>query len=257
MRPDLIWLLFSTCLFGGAICWEAAKIRSGRPESFSGNLMLMASGFVSQTVFLFLRGREMGSCPITQPAEILVFVAWSAVALYFLVGQPFRLSLLGTFTAPLAVLFQLTALPRLQPPVAHPSESDFWLQLHASISLVAYGAFALACAAGVMFLLQDRLLRTGHLEGLSFRLPPVTNLTHSIVRLVGAGLLLLSLGIVCSFGMRKPPSHLHLMLSGVVWLVYAVLWGWRRWGMLPNSRMAWCAIGSFMLPVVTLGLLEH
>lgn len=257
MRPDLIWLLFSTGLFGGAVCWEAAKIRSGRPEQFPGNLVLMASGFVAQTVFLFLRGQQMGSCPITQPAEILVFVAWSTVVLYFLVGRPFRLSLLGTFTGPLVVLFQLMAMPRLQPPVRHHSGGDFWLQLHASVSLVAYGAFALACAAGVMFLLQDRLLRTGRLEGLSFRLPPVTNLTHSIARLVGAGVVLLTLGIACSVGMRKPPSHLHLALSGFVWVVYAALWCWRRWGMLPNSRMAWCAIGSFLLPVVTLSLLEH
>lgn len=257
MRPDLIWLLLSTLLYGGAVLWVMADLRSGRRDRFPGNVALMAGGFLAQSIFLYLRGRAMGRCPIISPAEVLVFVGWSAVLLYFLVGRPFRLSLLGMFTAPLVVGFHGMALPKLDPaPLQRPSV-DFWLELHASVSLLAYGAFALAGIAGVMFLIQDRLLRRGRLEGLSSRLPPVTNLTHSIVRLVGAGLVLLSVGILCGFGMRKPPSGVHLVLSVVVWLVYAALWTWRRWGTLPNTRMAWCAIGSFVLPVVTLGLMEH
>ena len=37
-----------------------------------------------------------------------------------------------------------------------------WLEAHTSFSMVACGAFALACIAGVMFLVQERQLKTRH-----------------------------------------------------------------------------------------------
>jgi len=86
-------------------------------------------------------------------------------------------------------------------------------KMHASVSLLAYGAFALACIAGVMFLVQDRLLRRGDLRALSYELPPVTNLATAIVRLMAIGLILLSLGIASGFGTARPPSGVHLLLS--------------------------------------------
>jgi ABC-type uncharacterized transport system permease subunit len=257
MRLEFVWLLLSTALFGAAILWVAAELRSGRRGRFPGNVVLMAGGFLAQSAFLGIRGQEVGRCPISTPSEVLVFVAWSAVGMYFLAGRPLRLSLLGMFIAPLVVVFHLVALPDLMAmPVRKPS-GDFWLEMHASVSLLAFGAFALACIAGVMFLLQDRMLRTGKLGGLSAALPPVTNLSHSIVRLVGAGVSMLSIGILSAIGMQKPPGALHLALSLFVWLVYASLWTGRLWGALPNTRMAWCAIGSFLLPVTWLGLMEH
>ena len=38
-----------------------------------------------------------------------------------------------------------------QPAVRAKEPLSTWLELHAAISVVAYGAFALACVAGVMF----------------------------------------------------------------------------------------------------------
>lgn len=257
MNPDLICLLVSTLLFGGEIVWVAFGIRSGQPDRAPGNIALMAGGFVAQLGFLYLRGRQAQSCPINTPSEILVFVAWSAVVLYFLVGRPFRLSLLGMFTAPLAVVLQLAALPNLGATPLRPHSGDFWLGMHASVSLMAYGSFALAFIAAILFLAQDHLLRAGHLDGLSSSLPPVSNLTHAIVRLVGSGLILLGIGMFCAIGMKKHPSLLHLGMSGMVWVLYAGLLAWRRWGIMPNPRLAWCAIGGFLLPVITVGFLQH
>jgi len=165
MRADVAWLLLSTLLFGGGVLSVILGLRAGRYERSPWNRVVMAGGFVGQCAFLYLRGEQVGRCPITTPSEILVFVAWSAVLLYFLLGQVFRLSLLGIFTAPLAVIFHLVALPNLTRAPVHSPAQDFWLEMHASVSLLAYGAFALACIAGVMFLVQDGLLRRGRLAG--------------------------------------------------------------------------------------------
>jgi HemX protein len=135
----------------------------GRYQPSRFNFAAMTGGFAFQTAFLVVRGHALNACPLTNLFEVLIFLSWSMVLLYFVVGTAYRLSLLGVFTSPLAFLFQTFALiaPLDSPPgprarvVAQP-----WLETHAAISIIAYGAFALACVAGVMYLIQERQLKT-------------------------------------------------------------------------------------------------
>ena len=252
-----IWLAISTACFLGGFVQAVLALSHGRYQPPAAKLVAMAAGFAGQCLFLAVRGQATGRCPITSPQEILVFVSWSAVLLYFVLGRAFRLSLLGMFIAPMVSLFQLMALPFLIKPAVHRPADDYWLEMHASVSLLAYGAFALACIAGVMFLVQDRLLRRGDLQALSYELPPVTNLATAIVRLMSIGLVLLSVGIASGFGTSRPPTGIHLLLSVGVWLAYAVILAVKWWRGLPSLETARAAVIVFGLPVITLLMLEH
>jgi ABC-type uncharacterized transport system permease subunit len=251
------WLAFSTALFLGGFVQALLALRTGKYQPPAAKLVAMAAGFAAQCVFLGIRGQAAGRCPITSPQEILVFVSWSAVLLYFFLGRAVRLSLLGMFIAPMVSLFQLAALPFLWTAAVRRPAGDYWLEMHASISLLAYGAFALSCIAGVMFLVQDRLLRRGEVQGLSYELPPVTNLATAIVRLMTIGLVLLSIGIASGFGTARPPSGIHLALSVGVWLAYAVILAVKWWRGLASLETARAAVIVFGLPVITLMMLEH
>jgi len=256
MHADTLWLLLSTLFFLGGFAYVTISLRSGRYHPSLVNLAIMAGGFVCQSVFLYYRGKDTGGCPISNGYEILVFVSWSAVLLYFILGRTFRLSLMGAFTAPMVSVFQLIALPFIGRPVYDPV-SDYWLEMHASVSLLAYGAFALACIAGVMFLVQNRLLKKAQLQSLSYNLPPVTNLSSAIVQLMGIGLLLLTLGILSGFKTQNPPSALHLVLSFTVWIVYAGVLVVKMFRGLPCQQTAKAAVGAFAFPIVTLMLISH
>lgn len=177
--------------------------------------------------------------------------------LYFLLGRTFRLSLLGLFTSPLVVALQAGALVYLLTvsggDVAKPVESlDYWLEVHASISLLAYGAFALACVAGFMYLVQDRLLKTHDLNALFYNLPPIRYLVKAINRVLIIGLLLLTVGIVSAFFMRNQPSIGHLGLSISVWVGYALLIGLYAARRLGPKQLAVGAAIVFALPLITL-----
>src|SRR5438105_9228497 len=114
-----------------------------------------------------------------------------------LVGPAYRLSLMGAFTAPLVVLLQgfaLIAPIDIRHPVKLPANP--WLEFHASISIIAYGAFALACIAGVMYLVQERQLKTRQLHSIFYHLPPLTDLFAAITRLLWLGFWLYTLGMV-------------------------------------------------------------
>jgi len=257
MQTEWLWLLVSTLFFLGGFAYVAISLRTGRYHPSPLNLCIMAGGFICQCMFLSLRGQATGRCPITNPYEILVFVAWSAVLLYFILGRTFRLSLLGAFTAPLVSVFQLIALPNLRTPAVRQPVSDYWLEMHASISLLAYGAFALACIAGVMFLVQEHFLKHAKLQSLSYNLPPVTNLATAIVRVIAIGVLLLTLGVLSGFGAKTHPSTFHLLLSFAVWMLYVSILVMKLWRGLPSSQTAKAAVGAFLLPIATLMMMNH
>src|SRR5438132_4914076 len=116
------------------------------------NFFAVGLGFILQTAFLSIRGHELGRCPLTNLFEVFIFLAWSIALIYMLVGPAYRLSLMGAFTAPLVVLLQgfaLLAPIDIRHPVKLPANS--WLEFHASVSLLAYGSFALSRISGVRY----------------------------------------------------------------------------------------------------------
>src|SRR5205814_3042886 len=189
-----------------------------RPGRF--NFLAIGLGFVFQTAFLSVRGHELGRCPLTNLFEVFIFLAWSVALMYMLVGPAYRLSLMGAFTAPLVVVLQGFAL---MPPidVRHPVKlpAKPWLEFHASISLVAYGAFALACIAGIMYLVQERQLKTHQLHSFFYHLPPLSDLFAAITRLLWWGFVLYTLGIVSGFFTGHPLPRLQVVAAIAVWLL--------------------------------------
>jgi HemX protein len=216
----------------------------------------MLAGFLLQTAAFYLRGQALHQCPMKSVSDILVFTAWSLVLLYFLVGPTFRLSLLGLFTAPLVCIMHGVAflVPQPFPNYAVKGAIDPYVELHAAVALVAYAAFALAGVTGVMYLLQERLLKHHHISTLFYQLPPIQELAQVIQRLVVLGLGLLSFSLALSFKFDTLTSAPKLLVAWLVWALYCMmaLIFWRR--ALSPRQMAWLAAVGFLLPFFSLWL---
>ena len=238
-------LIVSTVCFLAAIGRTIVALRAGifRPGRF--NFLSIGLGFIFQTAFLSIRGHALGRCPLTNLFEVFIFLAWSVALIYMLVGPAYRLSLMGAFTAPLVVLLQGFAL--LAPiDTRHPVKlpANPWLEFHASISLVAYGAFALACVAGVMYLVQERQLKTHQLHSIFSHLPPLTDLFAAITRLLWWGFALYTLGLVSGFFVGQPLPYVQVVCAFGVWLLYAaILQGRHLRRLAPKHVAALCIIG--------------
>ena len=242
---DRYLLIASTICFLVAVIHTAIELRRGvfRPMRF--NFFAIGLGFILQTAFLSIRGHQLERCPITNLFEVFIFLAWSVALIYMLVGPAYRLSLMGAFTAPLVLLLQGFAL--IAPiDTRHPVNASVnsWLEFHASISLVAYGAFALACIAGVMYLLQERQLKTHQLHSIFYHLPPLTNLFAAITRLLWCGFALYTVGIVSGFFTGHPLPRIQVVAAIVLWLLYAAILQARhlKW-LAPKRVAALCVIG--------------
>ena len=242
---DRALLIISTICFLGAVVRTGIALRAGvfRPGKF--NFLAIGAGFLFQTAFLSVRGHALGRCPLTNLFEVFIFLAWSVALIYMLVGPTYRLSLMGAFTAPLVVLLQgfaLIAPIDIRHLVKLPANSP--LEFHASVSLVAYGAFALACIAGVMYLIQERQLKTHHLHSIFYHLPPLTDLFAAITRLLWWGFVLYTVGIVSGFFTGRPLPRVQVVAAiGVCLLYAAILQGRHLRRIAPKRVAALCIVG--------------
>jgi ABC-type uncharacterized transport system permease subunit len=252
---DRILLVISTfCfIFAFAATMYLLGARVYRPSRL--NFFTILTGFAFQSGFLYLRGQQIGRCPLTNLFEVLVFLSWATVLFYLVVGPTYRLSLLGAFTAPVAMFLQIAALlaPGIDvaPSVRLPPNP--WMELHAAISVVAYGAFALAGIAGVMYLAQERQLKTHHIHSIFYHLPPIRDLGVANSRLMLTGFTLLTVGLFAGFMIGNLQTHLVKIVWSVgVWLLYGFIIVAGKRHQISGRRVALLSVGAFTIVLLTL-----
>src|ERR1700730_845036 len=243
---DRYLLVVSTACFFAAIVHLVLILRAGvfRPGRF--NFFAIGLGFIFQTAFLSIRGHELHRCPLTNLFEVLIFLAWSVALIYLLIGPAYRLSLMGAFTAPLVFSIQVFAL--LMPiDIRHPTKlpANPWLEFHASMSIIAYGAFALACVAGAMYLVQERQLKTHQIHSIFYHLPPLNDLFAAITRLLWWGFALYTVGLLSGFFVGQPLPRVQVLCAFAVWLLYAAILHGRHLSWVAPRRVAALCIGGF------------
>jgi HemX protein len=250
---DRFFLIVSTLSFLLAVLrtLSALRARIFHPGRF--NFFAIAAGFVFQTVFLSVRGHALGRCPITNLFEVFVFLAWSVALIYMLVGPAYRLSLMGAFTAPLVFVIQTFALlAPIDVPHRVRLPPNPWLEFHASISMIAYGAFALACVAGLMYLVQERQLKTHHLHSIFYHLPPLNDLFAAITRLLWLGFALYTAGLVSGFFTGQPLPLVKITCAVAVWILYGAILRGRHLGLITPKRVAMLCVLAFSAAVSVL-----
>lgn len=246
-------LLLSMLCFLVAIGHTLVALRKGvfHPGRF--NFFAIALGFVFQSGFLSLRGHALGRCPITNLFEVFVFLAWSVALIYLAIGPAYRLSLMGAFTAPLVFLIQTFALlAPIDVPHSTRVPANPWLEFHASMSMIAYGAFALACVAGIMYLVQERQLKTHQWHSIFYHLPPLTNLFAAITRLLWLGFALYTAGLVSGFFTGGPLPRMKMICAFAVWIFYGAILQGRHLHRLAPKRIAALCVLAFSAAVSVL-----
>jgi hypothetical protein len=174
--------------------------------------------------------------------------------------NPLPTGALGVFTGPMvAVLLALSAgLPGAFG--AYPAKAKIvaLVELHVAVALVAYAAFAMAAVTGVMYLLQERMLKSHKIGQMFFPLPPIRELARAILRLVllGLGLLSVALGLTFALEPSVAVTGSKVVFAWGVWGLYAVIavLMWRH--VMAPRRMAWLAVAGFILPFVSLWIVS-
>ena len=222
--------------------------------------ILLIGGWGFQWLGLYQRGLAGRGCPLGNTFEIVQFVAWSAMLVYFFVGSTFRGSLLGLFTAGYAATLALVSLLIPQWDLVRGQKlfgNNPWIEAHAALAVFSYGVFGLLTLTSVMQLLQNWSLKNKRLNGLFWFLPSVVQLEQINYRLVllGVTLLSISLSVGAAWWVRNIESvHLpKLMVTVGVWLAYLIVLLLRWRGRLVSVRFAWVCLILFGLALLSLG----
>lgn len=169
---------------------------------------------------------------------------------FLVVQRIYRLPILGTFVLPLlwiilsfsmsyplfgdwgelgglshlySAVMQSRAIPELMPAL-----QSYWMAIHVPVMFISYSAFAVAFAVGIVYLLQEREIKSRHPSEFSSSLPALEPLDTMVYRLISWGFPILTLGIIL----------------GARWAYDA--WG-RYWGW--DAKETWALITWFMYAI--------
>lgn len=260
---DRTWLWFAAaCYLAGFALGTVAVLRE-RKLSRALMYFIIAAGFALQTFGLYLRGLEVKGCPLGNTFELFQFIAWSAIALYLVIGATFRLSLLGYFTSVLAAALTAVSLAFPSWDATHRVGifgGNPWIEFHAAIALFSYGVFGLLTLTALMYVLQVFSLKRQHLHGLFSFLPSIRELDHISLRLLSAGVILLTaslaVGAVYWLDDTSTVNALKLAITLAVWAAYAVVLILRLRSKLVGKRLAWILVALFSAVLLTLPLVS-
>ncbi|EEF58723.1 cytochrome c assembly protein [Pedosphaera parvula Ellin514] len=233
--------------------------RKGFREDNRVNYFLLLAAFAFHTTAMAKRGFSFQRCPVGNLYEATIFIAWTIVATYLLVGTWSRLRFLGAFASP--ILFGLgvfALMPPLDP--LHGDKPLFingWISLHAALILLSFGAFGLGSVAALMYLTQEHDLKFHKLRAILSLIPPIQRLERVAGGLVMSGFCLLTAGLSIypflvheNHGVDLRSDPVILLWSIFIWVVYfsLLVMRWRGQG---GRRFAWGALGSFVFIMLT------
>lgn len=216
----------------------------------------IVAAFLAHAVEIGWRGVEQVH-PATSVREALGFLAWLMVGGYLVASIRQKLSVLGAFVAPAALI--ILAAARLSPSGEALPGLTVLGRVHISLATLGVAIFALATAVAAMYLIEERNLKRKRFEGFLFRrglaLETLDLLAHRLV-LLGFPIftLALMLGVIWmskrASGFDRPEYPLAL----VTWASFAALivtrttHGWR------GRRAAWLTIVGFVFALLVFGI---
>lgn len=229
-----------------------------RSEALSNvSLGITAAGFTSHTVALTVRMAGASSSAPPSFSDALSFFSWMIILVFLVVEFRHRIHVLGSFMVPLALvsLISAAALPETAPTL-QPVFKTLWF--HVTLSMLGAVGFTVAFVAGVMYLIQDRLLKSKQFNVLYSKLPALDFLDYLNQQSIVLGFPLLTLGIVTgaisaqfargSYVSWNPEQTWAL----VTWLFYFIVLlgrltvGWRA------KRAAYLTVIGFACVILTL-----
>ena len=221
--------------------------------------VLLTTSGILQTLYILSRYQLAGHTPITSQHETVVFFAWATTWAYLSFRWRYSVKNFGAFVSWLIFLLLIaSALTSREVNQLLPALQSWWLPVHAGVSLLAYGFLSLAFCGGLMYLLQERELKSKHFGYFFNRLPSLDALDQLNSHCLTVGFVFLTIGIITGSIWARQAWGTYWQWdpketwSLVTWFIYLIqihqrfTVGWR------GKRAAVMAIWGFAAVVFTL-----
>jgi cytochrome c-type biogenesis protein CcsB len=220
---------------------------------------LILIGFMTHTIAICARYQAQGHLPWSGDYESAMMGGWFIIAGTLYVGWRNKsLQALATASVPLVVImmgFGVMRNPVLTPMSA--ALKNYWLYIHVYFAWLAFGAYVLAMAAGVLYLMKRKSVESGVVNPSYEKYPSLDRLDELIFRYVLFGFIadtiMLAAGAIWANDLwgrywSWDPVETWALVS---WLMYGMIihlritFGWRE------SRIAWLAILALSTVIIS------
>jgi cytochrome c-type biogenesis protein CcsB len=219
---------------------------------------LLVAGFLCHTAEIGFRFVRSGHFPAGNLHETLSLAGWTIAGVFLLFQRRSGLKILGVYAAPLITFAMIIAarLPNV-PKETGNLLNNLWLVTHVVAIFIGEAALALACGAGLLYLVQENAIKSKHRGFFFKRLPSLELLDSTGYACIVTGFTMLTFGLITGLIYAKSvwgrfwswdPKEVW---SGITWILYAVLLhqrltvGWR------GRRAAIMAIIGFAVILFT------
>ncbi|MDD5747382.1 MAG: c-type cytochrome biogenesis protein CcsB [Candidatus Omnitrophica bacterium] len=188
-------------------------------------------GFISHTASLILRAVISGFPPMSNLYESMTLFAWAVVLAFLVIEYKVHITVIGAFVMPVA--FLITGYASLLDSTVRPlmpALQSYWLFIHVMSCFISYACFACAFCLGIMYLFQERQVKSKHIGKIFERLPSLDVMDRINYNTVLLGFVLLTAGIV----------------TGSIWAQQA--WGnWWSWDPKETwSFITWLVYAAYL-----------
>ncbi len=191
---------------------------------------LLATGFLCHTAEMSYRFVQSGHFPVSNLHETLSLAGWTIAGVFLLFQYRIRLKILGIYAAPLITIVMVIAarLPNV-PSETHKILNSLWLVLHVVAIFIGEASLALACGAGLLYLVQENAIKSKKRGFFYKRLPSLELLDNTGYACIVTGFAMMTFGLITGLIYAKliwgkfwswDPKEVW---SGITWLLYATL----------------------------------
>src|SRR6202158_5045764 len=194
-----LYFILTVAAYSLSLGCYIAFLNSGRAGVGRGGSALLALGLVAHYFALLERSRGLHTVPYHDLYGSMSLFGWLLALTYLGLEFYHRQRSVGAFVLPFILAFFLAAhlapADRLSPTPAH----GVMFAFHVTLSILAYSAFALSFVLSLIFLGEERLLRSHKLGNMVWRLPPLELLERMSQSSVLVGLVSIAIGTVLGF----------------------------------------------------------
>lgn len=251
------WLLVTLLFYAVGALHALLHVVLRRSVLTTISLSATLLGFASHTAALALRWHAAEHFPAVGLRDGSSLLAWAIVLVFVLVYVTTRVDAAGLFAYPFA--FALLFVANLTPESerADPVLRSAYLPVHLALAVFGYGALLVAFTMGVLYLFQERELRSRSPGRFYYLIPSLERADTIGGRSVLGGFGFLSLAIVTGFLWNRSlfgrvwTSDPKEWAGLAAWVIYVVILVARWRGGWGGRRAAWLAIAGFAVVVFT------
>jgi ABC-type uncharacterized transport system permease subunit len=250
---SVIWLRVAAALYSVGLLHAILTLVRKKEHLFRIALGAFALGAVFHFVSIIEEGIVNNRCPITNFYETLSMCAFLIVVLYLFVHWRYKLESLSVFIFPL--IFVMAMVATMGNPVSawsSPIVRNTWLTVHIVLVLLGIAALLLTAAASLLYLFQERELKTKKPRKFYYRLPALGTLDDLISKSMAMGFVLMTLGVIAgsTWGFIELKtawiSQPKIAISFFTWGIYMAL-------VLLRTTAGWRGRKAAIMTVTVLG----